>query len=157
VSAIGFAAVVGRLRRANVMAEKAVVQIGLFVQTGMVPVSDMVVGTGSMQKKTVFAASGIVLYRTGMEYVLTGIRLPLSGMVLLLAGLIVEMTGIVVGVNFWVVVGGRLVLEQFDFFPPRLGQGLYVFVFVGKGGLHVVSPVAARQYCVQFEGIVQGI
>jgi hypothetical protein len=55
------------------------------------------------------------------------------------------------------VARGRLVLGQFDFFPPLLGQGLYVFVFVGKGGLHWVLAVAARQYRVQFEGIVQGI
>jgi hypothetical protein len=98
--AVGFAAVVGRLCRANVMAEKVIGQIGLLAQTVMAPVSEMVVGTGWVQKNTVFATSGIALYRTGMAYTLTGIRLPLSGMVLLLTGLIVEMTGVVVGVDF---------------------------------------------------------
>jgi hypothetical protein len=76
VLAIGFAAVVGRLKMASVMAEMVLVQIGLISQTGIVPVSDIVVGTGLVQKKKVFAAAGIVLSLTGTVFAMTGISFP---------------------------------------------------------------------------------
>jgi hypothetical protein len=97
--AVGFAAVVGRLKMESLMADMVLVQIGLISQTGMVPVSDIVVGIGWVQKNTVFAEAGIVLFLTGTMHPMTGISFPPAGMVLLPAGLISRMTGIVAEVN----------------------------------------------------------
>lgn len=97
--AIGFAAVVVRLKMASVMADMALVQSGLISQTGMVPVPDIVVGTDLVQKKNVFAAGGIAISLTGMVYAMTGIRFPSTGTVPLPTGLISGMTGIVAEVN----------------------------------------------------------
>ncbi len=97
--AIGFAAVVVRLKMASLMADMVLVQSGLISQTGMVPVPDIVVGTGLVQKKNVFLAAGIALYLTGMVHTMTGIRFPLTGTVPSTTGLILRMTGIVAEAN----------------------------------------------------------